>query len=398
MTIIEEVNTFSTEIRALRRDIHAHPELGFDVARTADLVADKLMQWGVQITRSVGRTGVVGTLTRGRGTRAIGLRADMDALPIQESNQFAHRSTIAGAMHACGHDGHTAMLLGAARYLATRGDFNGTVHFIFQPAEEAGGGAQAMMDDGLFERFPVDAVFGIHNWPGIAAGHFAVRPGPIMASTSLFKIVLRGAGCHGAMPHLGRDPVIALAQIATSLQTILTRNKNPIEAAAMSVTQTHAGEADNVVPTEAWLAGTVRTFSDETLNLIEKRLRAIAGATAAAFDCESEIRFERQYPATVNDLEQTAFAVDVMRDLVGKAAVDAAVTPTMAAEDFSFMLRAKPGCYAFLGNGSGDHREPGHGGGQCLLHNSSYDFNDDLLPIGTSYFVKLVDRFLGQRI
>jgi amidohydrolase len=337
----------------------------------------------------------VGTLTRGSSTRAIGLRADMDALPVQEANTFAHRSTVAGAMHACGHDGHTAMLLGAAQHLAAHGTFDGTVNVIFQPAEEAGGGARAMIDDGLFERFPCDAVFGLHNWPGIPEGDFAVRPGALMASTSLFRITLRGAGCHAAMPHLGRDPVFAAGQVLSALQGIVTRNRNPIDGAVLSVTQIHAGEALNVVPTDAWLGGTVRTFSDETLDLIERRMKAVVAATASAFDCESEVDFERQYPATINDPAQTALAVEVMRELVGDEHVNATAEPTMAAEDFSFMLRAKPGCYAFIGNGSGDHRAVGHGAGPCLLHNASYDFNDALLPVGASYFVKLAERFLG---
>ncbi|WP_109478706.1 M20 aminoacylase family protein [Paraburkholderia sp. C35] len=394
MNAIAEIQAFSEEMTAVRRDIHAHPELGYNVSRTADLVASKLEAWGLPVVRGVGKTGLVATLKRGNSTRAIGLRADMDALPMQEANTFAHRSTVPGAMHACGHDGHTAMLLGAARYLAKSGEFDGSVHFIFQPAEEEGAGAQVMIDDGLFERFPVDAVFGVHNWPGIPEGHFGVRPGPIMASTSLFRITVTGAGCHGAMPHLGEDPVFAVAQIVSALQSILTRNKNPLDAAALSVTQIHAGEAQNVVPTDAWLGGTVRTFSNETLDLIESRMRVIVSAIATGLGCRSEIEFSRNYPPTVNDPEQTAFAVEVMREVVGDQAVDAAIQPTMAAEDFSFMLRAKPGCYAFIGNGSGDHRVVGHGAGPCLLHNASYDFNDRLLPVGSTYFVRLVERFL----
>ncbi|RQN39736.1 M20 aminoacylase family protein [Paraburkholderia tropica] len=395
MKLIDSIQANAGALQAIRRDIHAHPEIGYDVQRTAALVAGRLEQWGFAVTREVGKTGVVGTLTRGSSTRAIGLRADMDALPVQEANTFAHRSTVAGAMHACGHDGHTAMLLGAAQHLAAHGAFDGTVNVIFQPAEEAGGGARAMIDDGLFERFPCDAVFGLHNWPGIPEGDFAVRPGALMASTSLFRITLRGAGCHAAMPHLGRDPVFAAGQVLSALQGIVTRNRNPIEGAVLSVTQIHAGEALNVVPTDAWLGGTVRTFSDETLDLIERRMKAVVAATASAFDCESEVDFERQYPATINDPAQTALAVEVMRDLVGDEHVNATAEPTMAAEDFSFMLRAKPGCYAFIGNGSGDHRAVGHGAGPCLLHNASYDFNDALLPVGASYFVKLVERFLG---
>ncbi|WP_343664361.1 M20 aminoacylase family protein [Paraburkholderia tropica] len=395
MKLIDSIQANAGALQAIRRDIHAHPEIGYDVQRTAALVAERLEQWGFAVTREVGKTGVVGTLTRGSSTRAIGLRADMDALPVQEANTFAHRSTVAGAMHACGHDGHTAMLLGAAQHLAAHGTFDGTVNVIFQPAEEAGGGARAMIDDGLFERFPCDAVFGLHNWPGIPEGDFAVRPGALMASTSLFRITLRGAGCHAAMPHLGRDPVFAAGQVLSALQGIVTRNRNPIDGAVLSVTQIHAGEALNVVPTDAWLGGTVRTFSDETLDLIERRMKAVVAATASAFDCESEVDFERQYPATINDPAQTALAVEVMRDLVGDEHVNATAEPTMAAEDFSFMLRAKPGCYAFIGNGSGDHRAVGHGAGPCLLHNASYDFNDALLPVGASYFVKLVERFLG---
>ncbi|CAG9227433.1 Hippurate hydrolase [Paraburkholderia tropica] len=395
MKLIDSIQANAGALQAIRRDIHAHPEIGYDVQRTAALVAERLEQWGFAVTREVGKTGVVGTLTRGTSGRAIGLRADMDALPVQEANTFAHRSTVAGAMHACGHDGHTAMLLGAAQHLAAHGAFDGTVNVIFQPAEEAGGGARAMIDDGLFERFPCDAVFGLHNWPGIPEGDFAVRPGALMASTSLFRITLRGAGCHAAMPHLGRDPVFAAGQVLSALQGIVTRNRNPIDGAVLSVTQIHAGEALNVVPTDAWLGGTVRTFSDETLDLIERRMKAVVAATASAFDCESEVDFERQYPATINDPAQTALAVEVMRELVGDDHVNATAEPTMAAEDFSFMLRAKPGCYGFIGNGSGDHRAVGHGAGPCLLHNASYDFNDALLPVGASYFVKLVERFLG---
>ncbi|TDG03529.1 amidohydrolase [Paraburkholderia guartelaensis] len=396
MNLNSDIVNFSPEIEAIRRDIHAHPELGYEVHRTAEIVATRLEEWGVSVTRGVGKTGIVGTLTRGASKRAIGLRADMDALPMQELNDFPHRSTHQGVMHACGHDGHTAMLLGAARYLARSADFDGTVRFIFQPAEEEGAGARAMIEDGLFERFPVDAVFGLHNWPGIPAGHFGVRPGPLMASASLFRIELQGAGCHGAMPHLGHDPVFAAAQIITSLQSIISRNKNPIHAAALSVTQVHSGDAQNVVPNEAWLGGTVRTFSDEMLDLIENRVREIASATASALGCVSSVKFVRNYPATVNDHEYTTLAMGVMRELVGEDAVDGAIPPTMASEDFSFMLRAKPGCYAFIGNGTGDHRSLGHGAGPCLLHNGSYDFNDALLPIGSSYFVRLVERLLAR--
>jgi amidohydrolase len=339
---------------------------------------------------------VVGVLKRGNSKRSIGLRADMDALPIQELNSFEHRSRHQGKMHACGHDGHTAMLLGAARHLAKHGEFDGTIVFIFQPAEEGGAGAQAMIDDGLFTKFPVDAVFGIHNWPGMAAGHFGVTEGPIMASSNEFRIEITGVGAHAAMPHNGRDPVFTAVQIANGLQGIITRNKKPLDTGVLSITQIHAGDAVNVVPDKAWIAGTVRTFTTETLDLIETRMRKIAENTAAAYDCSVNIVFHRNYPPTINSSEETRFAASVMKEVVGAENVDDAVEPTMGAEDFSFMLLAKPGCYAFLGNGMGGHRDAGHGAGPCMLHNASYDFNDELLPVGSTYWVELAQKFLAQ--
>ena len=395
MKIIPEIAAVGAEIRALRHNIHAHPELGYEVHRTADLVASKLEEWGISVVGGVGRTGLVGTLRNGSSKRAIGLRADMDALPVQEANTFEHRSTTPGRMHACGHDGHTAMLLGAARYLASHRNFDGTIHFFFQPAEEGGAGAQAMIDDGLFERFPVDAVFGVHNWPGMAEGKFGVRVGPLMASTSDFRITVQGTGAHAAMPHNGRDPVFASVQIANALQGIVTRNKKPIDTAVLSITQIHAGDANNVVPDEAWLGGTVPTFTEETLDPIETRMRAIAPSIAAAFECEVLVEFERNYPPTINSEAETRFAADVIADLVGEENLDRNVEPTMGAEDFAFMLKARPGCYAFIGNGFGEHRGIDGGAGPCALHNPSYDFNDALLPIGSSYWVKLVERFLA---
>ncbi|WP_027794427.1 M20 aminoacylase family protein [Paraburkholderia acidipaludis] len=397
MKLIPEIQSAQGEIQTLRRTIHAHPELRYEETHTSELVASKLAEWGIEVHRGLGKTGVVGVLKRGNGARSVGLRADMDALPVQELNTFEHRSRNEGKMHACGHDGHTAMLLGAAQYLARHGQFDGTIVFIFQPAEEGGAGAKAMIKDGLFDRFPVDAVFGIHNWPGMPAGYFGVTEGPIMASSNEFRIVITGVGSHAALPHNGRDPVFTAVQIANGLQSIITRNKKPLDTAVLSITQIHAGDAVNVVPNEAWIAGTVRTFTTETLDLIESRLRKIAESTADAYDCSVEISFLRNYPPTVNSSAETQFAVEVMRELAGDDCVNANVEPTMGAEDFSFMLLEKPGCYAFLGNGDGGHREAGHGAGPCMLHNASYDFNDQLLPVGSSYWVQLATKFLARQ-
>jgi amidohydrolase len=396
MNLIPEIEAAHDEIKALRRTIHAHPELRYEETGTAKLVADSLERWGLTVHRGLGKTGVVGVLKRGSSPISVGLRADMDALPIEEINTFEHRSQHQGRMHACGHDGHTAMLLGAAKHLAEHGKFDGTVVFIFQPAEEGGAGARAMIQDGLFTRFPVDAVFGIHNWPGMPAGQFGVTAGPIMASSNEFHIRVKGIGSHAALPHNGRDPVFTAVQIANGLQSIITRNKKPIDTAVLSITQIHAGDAVNVVPETALLAGTVRTFTVETLDLIEARLRKIVEATAAAYECEVEIDFLRNYPPTINDVAQTQFAATVMAEVVGAKNVNTAVEPTMGAEDFSFMLLEKPGCYAFLGNGEGGHREMGHGAGPCMLHNASYDFNDEVLSVGSSYWVRLAERFLGR--
>lgn len=396
MKLIPEVLAARDEIQSLRRTIHAHPELRYEEVRTADLVAQCLEKWGLRVHRGLGKTGVVGVLQRGKSTRSIGLRADMDALPIEELNTFEHRSQAPGKMHACGHDGHTAMLLGAARHLAMHGEFDGTIVFIFQPAEEGGAGARAMIEDGLFTQFPVDAVFGVHNWPGMPAGTFGVTEGPIMASSNEFRIDVKGVGAHAAMPHNGRDPVLAAMQIGNALQSIITRNKRPIDTAVLSITQIHAGDAVNVIPNDAWLAGTVRTFTTDTLDLIESRMTKIVEATALAFDCSATVTFNRNYPPTINSVEETRFAVEVMREIVGADNVDAHTDPTMGAEDFAFMLQAKPGCYAFLGNGDGGHRDTGHGTGPCTLHNASYDFNDELLPIGSTYWVRLAQRYLAE--
>jgi len=397
LRLIDPIVLFQTELQQIRRDLHAHPELCFEEHRTADVVAQKLTEWGIEVVRGMGETGVLGIIRGNRaGSAALGLRADMDALPMQELNTFPHASTHAGKMHACGHDGHTAMLLGAAHYLAQQREFAGTIYLIFQPAEEGGGGAKRMMDDGLFEKYPMEAVFGMHNWPGLAVGSFGVTAGPMMASSNEFEVVVKGRGAHAAQPHKGVDPVMIAVQIAQGWQTIVSRNKNPLDAAVLSITQIHAGSATNVIPDDASLIGTVRTFSGPVLDLIESRMRQVAQHTAAAFDAEIEFRFKRNYPALINHSAETAFALEVMREVVGDAQVDAAVEPTMGAEDFAFMLQEKPGCYVFIGNGEGDHRSAGHGLGPCNLHNPSYDFNDDLLPIGATYWVRLAQAWLSR--
>lgn len=396
MTVIARITQFHDEIRAIRRDLHAHPELRFEENRTADLVAEKLESWGIEVHRGLGGTGVVGVIRNGVGGRAIGLRADMDALPIQELNQFPHASRHPGKMHACGHDGHTAMLLAAAKYLAETRPFDGCVVLIFQPAEEGGAGAQRMIEDGLFERFPVDAVFGMHNWPGLPVGHFGLTAGPMMASSNEFEIRVTGKGAHAALPHLGVDPVFVAVQIAQGLQGIVTRNKKPIDAAVLSITQIHAGETTNVIPESAHIVGTVRTFSDSVTALFEEKMRHIATLTAQAHGAHAEVEFLWNYPPTVNHAAEAEFAGDVIESVFGAERLDRHQEPTMGAEDFSFMLKARPGCYVFLGNGDGAHREGGHGLGPCMLHNPSYDFNDELIPVGATFFVRLVERFLAR--
>ena len=394
MNLIDPIVRAASAIAAIRRDIHAHPELCFQEQRTADVVAARLTEWGIPVHRGLGTTGVVGVVKAGTSQRAIGLRADMDALPMQEFNTFAHASQHAGKMHACGHDGHTAMLLAAAQYLSTQRNFDGTVYLIFQPAEEGGGGAREMIKDGLFERFPMDAVFGMHNWPGMAVGQFAVSAGPVMASSNEFRITIRGKGGHAALPHTGLDPVPVACQLVQGLQTIVSRNKKPIEAGVISVTMIHAGEATNVIPDSCEIQGTVRTFTLELLDMMEARMQEMAQHTAAAFGMQCEFEFRRNYPPTINAAAEAEFARSVMHGLVGP---DAVLTqePTMGAEDFSYMLQAKPGAYVFIGNGDGAHRSIGHGVGPCTLHNPSYDFNDDLIPLGATYWVRLVESWLA---
>ena len=396
MNLIDPILQFHGELQQIRRDIHAHPELCFEEQRTADIVAAKLTEWGIPVLRGMGVTGVVGILRNGSSERAIGLRADMDALPMQETNTFDHASRHAGKMHACGHDGHTAMLLGAAHYLSQHTNFDGTVYLIFQPAEEGGGGARRMMEDGLFEQCPMQAVFGMHTWPGSPTGRFGLTAGPMMASSNEFEVIVKGRGSHAAQPHKSVDPIMVAVQIAQSWQTIITRNKSPIDAGVLSITQIHAGSATNVIPDDATLIGTVRTFTLPVLDLMEQRMRDIAVHTAAAFGAEVDFRFKRNYPPLVNHANEAEFAASVLRDIVGAAAVDANVEPTMGAEDFAFMLQAKPGCYVFIGNGEGEHRDIGHGLGPCNLHNPSYDFNDELLPIGATYWVRLAETWLAR--
>ncbi len=396
MNLIEPALQWQPEFQAIRRDLHAHPELKFKEVRTAEVVARNLQQWGYTVDCGLAGTGVVASLTVGTSKRSIGLRADMDALPLQEINHFEHRSVHDGRMHACGHDGHTAMLLAAARVMMHRKQINGTVHFIFQPAEEGGGGARRMIEEGLFKRFPCDAVFGLHNWPGTAAGTFGVTPGPMMASSNEFEIHVHGKGAHAALPHLGVDPVMIAVAIAQNLQTIVSRNCKPIDAAVLSITKIHAGSATNIIAQEARMAGTVRTFSIDVLDMVEARMREIIEHTAIALGGSATLSFERNYPPTVNNPEMASFCADVMEEVVGAENVDRRIEPTMGAEDFSYMLLERPGSYAFIGNGAGGHREMGHGAGPCTLHNASYDFNDEIIPIGATYWVRLAERFLSE--
>jgi hippurate hydrolase len=386
MSTAELIAPLHAEMTAWRRDIHAHPELGFNETRTADFVAGKLESFGLEVHRGVGRTGVVATLRSGTAKRSLGLRADMDALPIAEANTFAHRSRHEGVMHACGHDGHTAMLLGAASHLARTRRFDGVVHFIFQPAEEGQGGARAMIDDGLFDRFPCDAIFGMHNRPSLDVGRFAVRAGPMMAAGAFFDIRVTGKGSHGARPEAGVDAALAAAQIAVSLQSIVSRNVPPVETAVLSVTRIHAGDAYNVIPDAAALGGTVRAFSREVMALVERAMRRVAGATAESFGASAEVDFRELFAPTVNDAAEAEFAARICTELVGADRVDRQPPLIMASEDFSYMLERVPGCYINIGNGTGE--------GGCEVHNPSYDFNDAALPLGAAFFVRLVETRL----
>ena len=386
--MIGAIGAFEAELVAFRRDLHAHPEVAFEEHRTAGRIAAELERLGIEVHRGLARTGVVGTLRAGSGTRAIGLRADMDALPIAEQNGFEHRSRHAGRMHACGHDGHATMLLGAARYLAATRRFDGIVHFIFQPAEENEGGGQVMVREGLFDRFPVEAVYGMHNWPGLPAGQFGLRPGPMMAGFNLFEIVVTGRGSHAAMPHQGTDPVVAGAALVQALQTLTSRNLSPLDSGVVSVTQFHAGDTWNVIPSEVVIRGTTRAFTPAVQDLLEDGLRRVCSGIAAGHGCQVAVRYERRYPALVNSEPQSRIAREVLESLVGADNPRWGYEPTMGGEDFAFMLEARPGCYVFIGNGPGE--------GDCMLHNAHYDFNDDILALGASYWVRLVEHCLGN--
>jgi hippurate hydrolase len=402
---LDERSPLVAELRAFRRTLHAHPETAFEEHRTAELVAERLVRAGLEVHRGVGRTGVVGVLRVGSGSSSIGLRADLDALPIQETSDVPHRSQVAGKMHACGHDGHTAMLLGAACQLAATRRFDGTAVFVFQPAEEHEGGARAMLADRLFERFPMQAIFGLHNWPSLPAGEFAVMPGPMMACSDRFWMNVRGRGGHGAMPHDTRDPVVAGAALVQAVQTLVSRSVRPVDPAVLSITQFHAGDTWNVIPDTAVLRGTARAFSEDVRALLESGLARVVDGVARAHDVSIEFEYERGYPPTVNTPEEARFAAEVMRELLGAERVHTTLPPSMAAEDFSDFLAVCPGAYVWLGSGrvasagsAARTRSATEGtSGGPLLHSSAFDFNDDVLPLGVAFWVRLVERWLSPR-
>jgi amidohydrolase len=387
-TPVDHIRRFHTELRDIRRDIHAHPELAFQESRTATLVAEYLKKWGIETHTGLAKTGVVAVIKNGTSSRGVGLRADMDCLPIHETNNFAYKSKHEGRMHACGHDGHTTMLLGTARYLAETRNFDGTAYLIFQPAEEGGGGGEVMVKEGLFDKFPANEVYALHNFPGLAPGKIAVGTGPMMAATDEVQITIRGKGGHAAFPHLVVDPVVAAAHVITALQTIASRNVEPVDCVVVSICsmQTSQVGAFNVVPETVRLVGTVRSFRPETRDLAEKRLKEICMKTAEALGASAEVRYERGYPATVNAAREAAFAARVGEHVFGAGNVITNVPPTMGGEDFSYMLEARPGAYVFLGQG-------GSASG-CFLHNPNYDFNDEVIPLGAGYLAALVEEAL----
>ncbi len=376
------------EFVSWRHHLHAHPETAFEEQLTSAFLAEKLASFGLEVTTGIAKTGIVASLNGKRGSgKRVGLRADMDALDIHETTNRPYASKHPGKMHACGHDGHMTMLLGAAKILSENPDFAGTVDFIFQPAEENEGGGREMVNEGLFKSHPADAVFGMHNWPGRDVGTMAMKPGPMMASYDIFEIAIDGKGCHAAMPHLGRDPITTAGQVLLALQTIAARNVNPLKSAVISPTQIFGGDTWNVIPDTATIRGTVRTFDPAIQDLVEERLKSVAEATAKAFDCTARVMYQRRYPATINSEAETRIAQAAATRLVGAENVDPNPESSMASEDFAFMLNEKPGSYVLLGNGPTD--------GNCLLHNAAYDFNDDAIVYGVSYWLTLVDEYLN---
>ncbi len=392
MPIKPEIAALKDDMRTWRRDLHRHPETAFEEFRTADIVAEKLESWGIEVDRGMATTGVVGTLRgKGGGNRAIGLRADMDALDMTEKNDFDHRSTIPGKMHGCGHDGHTAMLLGAASYLSKTREFDGLVHFIFQPAEENEGGGRVMVEEGLFHKFPVEGVYGLHNTPGIPVGQVGLRSGPAMAAFDIFEITINAKGAHGAMPHTGNDAIVIASQIVTALQSIVSRRTNPLDSAVVSVTQIHAGDTWNVLPENAIIRGTARSFKPEVHDMLEREIETIARGICTAFGATLDFRYERRYPALVNSEQESLLAAAVAAKVVGKENVNANAAPKMGSEDFAYMLQESPGCYIWLGNGA-----EGELGG-CAIHNPYYDFNDEIAVLGASYWSELVETALPMK-
>jgi hippurate hydrolase len=396
-SLLPALQTRADEFIALRREIHRHPELAFEEQRTAALVGDCLERWGYAVERHIGGTGVVGTLVRGKGTRRLGLRADMDALPIDEASGVEWSSVHRGVMHACGHDGHTAMLLAAARHLAEDGGFDGTLHLIFQPAEEGGGGALRMMADGLFERYPCDAVFAMHNMPGIAQGHLVLREGPMMASSDYATVTLTGVGGHGAMPHRASDPIVAAASIVMALQTIVARNVDPLQAAVVTVGALHAGKANNVIPASATLELSVRALDRDVRVILERRIKTLVAAQAESLGVKARIDWRPGYSVLVNTLAETGFAREVAVELVGAERVTLQGPPLTGSEDFAFMLERVPGSYLLIGNGAAMPGDPGDASGACMVHNPGYDFNDRNIAVGSAFWVLLAQRFLTPR-
>ena len=387
MNTIKELEDLQNEMQTWRRDIHAHPEIAFEEHRTAEIVAEKLKSFGVEVETGIAGTGVVGTLKRGTGNRSIGLRADLDALLINEANEFEHKSKNPGKMHACGHDGHTVMLLGAAKYLAEQGNFDGTVNFIFQPAEENEGGGKAMIDDGLFEKYPVESVYGMHNIPGMPVASFAIKPGPIMAAFDVFNVKIIGKGGHAAMPQTTIDPIIIGTKIIDAYQSIVSRYIDPQEPAVLSVTQFHAGDAYNVIPNDIEIKGCTRCFSPKIQKQLEEQMHQITKSLCDAYGATYEFEFEHRYPATINSEEEAEIAGKVAQQVVGEERVNLSPTPGMGSEDFAYMLQEKPGSYIWIGNGDGE--------GSCMVHNPGYDFNDEILPIGATYWVKMAEEILS---